>query len=87
MDGSFTCWGGTYIDGTAAPTVCTPSFNYCTPVEGEVMTCWRYDLGADVTCVITHDLSANQLVFACDSPNAGSFTCRREDSSLNIICP
>ena len=80
LDGSFFCYGNQW--GTS----CWPDFNDCTPFEDSAATCWRNDLGyADVTCHTS--VSGGDLMFACDSPTVGSFTCTEHDADDTFTCP
>ena len=65
LDGSFSC--GRSVTGG---TICSSLANECTDVADPPFTCWRHDLGVEVTCHTTSPFG-----FACESPTVGSFTC------------
>lgn len=78
LDGSFSC--GRSVTGG---TICSSLANECTDVADSPFTCWRHDLGVEVTCRTTSPFG-----FACDSPTVGSFTCTEPESPLNSFnCP
>ena len=68
---------GTGRSGTGG-TLCSSLSNDCTDVADSPFTCWRHDLGVEVTCRTTSPFG-----FACDSPTVGSFTCTEPESPIN----